>query len=99
MKEETKASKEEQECKLKEKRKKSGDLVDTPFPYSNIPIELDLELFFGIMVVTRKIFVEPLFHENTEGCGDEGNGETQRPQSIDRHSESRTSGRRRGRDS
>ena len=79
MKEETQPSEEEQKCKLKQKWEKSGDLVDTPFLYSNSPIELDLELFFGVVLVTREILVEPLFHENTERCGDEGNDETQRP--------------------
>ena len=77
MKEQTKPSEEQKKGKLKQKWEKSGDLVDTPFLYSNIPIELDLELFFGVVFVTREVLVKPLFHENTEGRGDEGHNETE----------------------
>ena len=79
MKEETKASKEQKEGQLKEKWKKRGDLEDAPPFHACISIEMDFELFFRVVLVAREVLVEPLFHENTERCGDEGNDETQRP--------------------
>ena len=79
MEEETKASKEQKEGQLKEKWKKRGNLEDAPLFHARISIEVDFELFFGVVFVTREVLVKPLFHENTEGCGDEGNDETQRP--------------------
>ena len=91
MKEQTKPSEEQKKGKLKQKWEKSSYLKDAPFFHARISIEMDFELFFGVVLVTREVLVEPLFHENTEGRGDEGDDETQRPQSIDRDSESRTS--------
>ena len=64
---------------MKEKWEKSSDLEDAPLFHACISIEMNLELFFGIVFITREILVKPLFHENTEGCGDEGNDETERP--------------------
>ena len=40
---------------------------------------MNFELFFGVVLVAREVLVKPLFHENTEGRGDEGNNETERP--------------------
>ena len=77
MKEETKPGEEEQECKLKEKWQKSSYLEDAPPFHPCISIEMDFELFFGVVLVTREVFVEPLFHENAKGCGDESDDETE----------------------
>ena len=77
MKEQTKPSEEQKEGKLKQKWEKSGDLEDAPPFHACISIKMDLELFFGVVLVTREILVKPLFHKNTEGCGDEGNDKTE----------------------
>ena len=77
MKEETKPGEEEQECKLKEKWQKSSYLKDAPPFHACISIEMNFELFFGVVLVTREILVKPLFHEYTKGCGDESDDETE----------------------
>ena len=77
MKEETKPGEEEQECKLKQKWEKSSYLEDAPPFHACISIEMNFELFFGVVLVAREVLVKPLFHENTKGCGDEGNDETE----------------------
>ena len=62
---------------MKQKREKSSDLEDTPPFHACISIKMDLELFFGVVLVTREVLVEPLFHEYTKGCGDESDDETE----------------------
>ena len=79
MKEQTKPSEEQKKGKLKQKWEKSGDLEDAPPFHACISIEMNFELFFGVVLVAREVLVKPLFHENTEGCGDESDNETERP--------------------
>ena len=79
MKEETKPCKEEKEGKLKQKREKSSDLEDTPPFHACISIEVNLKLFFGVVLVSCQIFMEPLFNEDPKGCGDEGDDKAERP--------------------
>ena len=75
MKEEIKPGEEEQECKLKQKWEKSCYLEDAPLFHACISIEMNFELFFGVVLVTREVLVEPLFHENSDGRSDEADGE------------------------
>ena len=79
MKEKTKPGKEQNEGKLKEKRQKGSDLEDAPPFHACISIEMNFELFVGVVLVAREVLVKPLFHENTEGGGDESDDETERP--------------------
>ena len=77
MKEQTKPSEEQKEGELKEERKESSNLEHAPFLYPNVSMKLNLKLILRVVYVSRKILVKPLFHENTEGCGDESDDETE----------------------